>query len=328
METRISVNRLRDILLKVLGENGAGADESRVIAEEIIYAQIRGKESHGILMLDSMIKRLSKRDVVITTEKDGGAFALINGNGKAGPIVANYAMDLCVKKAEEYGIGFVAVKNPSPFLTAGYHVWRVASEQKYIAICCSVAKSKVAPHNSSEAIFGTNPLGFAFPTLDYPIVVDMALTNIPAARIKQAAEANEQLPFGVAIDDNGQYTTDPNVALKGALTTFGGYKGSAIATCIELMAGAFLDVKCGKQNGEMRSMLFVVLKPDLFADKQKILKNASNLRHDVQASKPIGDEKPILSGDNAEMKARKAEAEGILLTEQEVKTLKKYAVNL
>ena len=42
------------------------------------------------------------------------------------------------------------------------------------------------------------------------------------------------------MDADGNPTNDPNEVLKGALLTFGGYKGSAIAMMVELLAGAMI----------------------------------------------------------------------------------------
>ncbi|MGV6848156.1 MAG: Ldh family oxidoreductase, partial [Marinibacterium sp.] len=49
------------------------------------------------------------------------------------------------------------------------------------------------------------------------------------------------LPEGVAIDKDGNPTTDPQAALDGAMLTFGSYKGSALSIMIELLAGPLID---------------------------------------------------------------------------------------
>ena len=52
--------------------------------------------------------------------------------------------------------------------------------------------------------------------------------------------AGKPLPDGWAIDLQGQPTTDPDAALAGAMLPFGGHKGSAIGTMIELLAGIMI----------------------------------------------------------------------------------------
>ena len=46
-----------------------------------------------------------------------------------------------------------------------------------------------------------------------------------------------QLPEGVAVDTEGQPTTDPAAALNGAFLTFGGHKGSGLSLIVELLGG-------------------------------------------------------------------------------------------
>ena len=43
----------------------------------------------------------------------------------------------------------------------------------------------------------------------------------------------QQLPPGVAVGPDGQPTRDPDEALKGALLTFGGHKGSGLSLVVE-----------------------------------------------------------------------------------------------
>ena len=44
------------------------------------------------------------------------------------------------------------------------------------------------------------------------------------------------MPPGTGLDPEGNETTDPNQIVKGVLLPFGGYKGSAIALMVELLA--------------------------------------------------------------------------------------------
>ncbi|MDR1001981.1 MAG: Ldh family oxidoreductase [Oscillospiraceae bacterium] len=326
---KITVDNLKAKLVEVLTLAGATELDATVVADEIIYGQIRGKKSHGLLMLPSMVKRASKGADRIKVLSDSEQFAFLDGCECIGPVVSKRAMDISVEKTLNHGFSIVGVKNPYPFITAGYPVWNVVNKHKLIAIDISVANSKVAPYGSTEPIFGTNPIGFAFPTKEHPIVIDMSITKIPAAKIKQSIESGKLLPENVALDNEGNFTTDPNKALKGALTTFGGYKSSAIALMVELLAGAFLNQKCGKQNGEMRAMLFFTCKPDLFVDMDSVLRNASNLRNDINNSRPISPDDPARTpGDNAELLMNDALQNGIMLSVSEQQLLEKVGVSL
>lgn len=48
------------------------------------------------------------------------------------------------------------------------------------------------------------------------------------------------MPEGWGIDGDGQATTDAQAILDGAMLTFGGHKGSALAAMVELLAGPLI----------------------------------------------------------------------------------------
>ena len=74
------------------------------------------------------------------------------------------------------------------------------------------------------------------------IVIDMATAAMAHGEIQVAAREGEAVPLGTGLDAQGQETTDPNKILDGVLLPFGGYKGSAVALMVELLAaGAIGD---------------------------------------------------------------------------------------
>ncbi|RAD84531.1 oxidoreductase, partial [Burkholderia multivorans] len=58
--------------------------------------------------------------------------------------------------------------------------------------------------------------------------------------IELHAKQGKPIPPEWAIDAQGRPTTDPQAALQGAMRTFGGHKGSALAAMVELLGGALI----------------------------------------------------------------------------------------
>ena len=66
------------------------------VAQEVVFAEARGKKSHGLAMIESMLKRARKGGgpPEVVMRRDAGV--LIDGRGAIGPHVAKLAMDqLC-----------------------------------------------------------------------------------------------------------------------------------------------------------------------------------------------------------------------------------------
>jgi delta1-piperideine-2-carboxylate reductase len=95
----------------------------------------------------------------------------------------------------------------------------------------------VAPHGGRKALFGTNPISFAWPRpTKSPVVFDMATASMAMGEVQIAARDGHSVPLGTGLDAGGKLTTDPSEILKGMLLPFGGHKGSAVALMVELLA--------------------------------------------------------------------------------------------
>lgn len=58
------------------------------------------------------------------------------------------------------------------------------------------------------------------------------------------------LPPGWGLDREGRPSTDPAAVLAGAMLPFGGHKGSALATMIELLAGPLIADRTSRQSAD------------------------------------------------------------------------------
>ena len=89
-------------------------------------------------------------------------------------------------------------------------------------------------------------------TLSLPEAYDLALEVLSAngfsddhaeaiaRNVTDGERAGKALPEGWGIDSQGQPTTDAAEVLNGAMLTFGGHKGSALAAMVELLAGPLI----------------------------------------------------------------------------------------
>ncbi|MBZ4261333.1 Ldh family oxidoreductase, partial [Mycobacterium tuberculosis] len=86
-----------------------------------------------------------------------------------------------------------------------------------------------------------NPIAFGWPRQDKPpFIVDMATSAAARGEIQLHQRAGKALPEGWGIDSQGRPTTDAAEVLNGAMLTFGGHKGSALAAMVELLAGPLI----------------------------------------------------------------------------------------
>ena len=185
-----------------------------------------------------------------------------DANLKLGQPVAFDALQRCMELADKFGIGQVSVDNTFHYLWGGGYVMDVA-KKGYIAYTnCTSVLAEVVPFGGKFPTLGTNPHSWAFPTQDavgFPIVVDWATSTVAMGRVQQFKREGKQLPHGVAVDADGNLTTDPNAAV--SLLTFGEHKGyglSLIDEVVGALIGGSLPTIRGRQveQGEKSSTNF------------------------------------------------------------------------
>ncbi|MEX2671203.1 MAG: Ldh family oxidoreductase [Phycisphaeraceae bacterium] len=163
-----------------------------------------------------------------------------DANRKLGQAVAFEAMDACMKMADKFGVGVVAVDNAFHYLWGGGYVIDAAKKGYIAYTACTAALAEVVPFGGKHPTLGTNPHSWAFPTTDavgFPICVDWATSTVAMGRVQQFAREGKQLPPNAAVDAEGNPTTDPNRVA--ALMPFGAHKGYGLALIDELL-GAYM----------------------------------------------------------------------------------------
>ena len=262
-----------------------------------------------------------------------------NANKKLGQATAVEAMTTCMKLADKYGIGAVAVDNAFHYLWGGGYVID-AAKRGYIAYtCCTAALAEVVPFGGKAATLGTNPHSWGFPTTEavgFPICIDWATSTIAMGRVQQLAREGKMLPPGCAVDVDGKETTDP--AKVKSLVPFGAHKGYGLALIDEVLGaytgGSLPTLRCRFGQGpadEKRtpSFYFQVMRPDAidcgnFAQGRTQAANVKAVLDDILGH---GNRPGVMLPGELEHKAaqRSAAAGGLLFTDVEIGELAKLA---
>jgi LDH2 family malate/lactate/ureidoglycolate dehydrogenase len=232
-------------------------------------------------------------------------------------------MDAAITMTRKYGMGAVAVRNSSHFGGAGYFSER-AAKQGLIGFAFTNASPAIAPTGSKEALFGTNPIGAAFPLPDAdPIVMDMATSIVARSRVRaMLALGQKTIPEGWALDPDGKPTNDPAIAVKGSVLPIGGAKGYALSMMVELLCSALSDGEPGFQvtyeNVVKRpstiSQFFFAMNPEGFAGLEPYKKRAGFIAAKAKGAKPIeGGAPPRLPGERSGEIDKKNRAEGMAM---------------
>ena len=114
------------------------------------------------------------------------------------------------------------------------------------------------------------------PSNDLPVILDMSSSQIPFGKVVLAKAANEKLPENVALDKDGNITSNPLAVLSGGgLLPFAGFRGSGIAFTVELLGGALTKSAVGKKIGGGWGSFFILIDPSIFRDLKEFKNEVS-----------------------------------------------------
>lgn len=235
---------------------GCSPEDANLAANVLIKADLRGIDSHGVARLIGYVRLWEKKRInpkpQIKVVHETATTATVDGDAGLGLIVAPFAMQVAIEKAEKYGSGWVSVRNSNHFGIAGYHAL-MAVEKDMIGFAMTNASPLVSPTYSSERLLGTNPMCYAFPAGNYPpVIVDMATSAAANGKLEIAQRAGKQVPEGWIQDKEGKPVTDPH-ALKsgGALLPLGSdfehgsHKGFGLSATVDILSAVLSGANYG-----------------------------------------------------------------------------------
>lgn len=325
MVMELSVAELEELVSNVFENEGFSEEEVDISTDEIVDAHCRGRTTIGASYVTNLKGWKDGEPEDMEIIGDAESFRLIEGNGAVGTYVSVEAMDLAMEMADSQGIGIVGVNNATPFLAAGYNPRR-AAEEGYIGMNWCNGGSTVAMYGGAEPVIGTNPIGVGIPAGDVPIVLDIASSKVANADVAVAEDLNEELPENVAVNEDGEPTTDPTEAKEGALLPFGDHKGSGIGFMVELLTGALLDGKVGTNISGNLGMVFIAIKPDLFTSREEFDERVASLIAEANDSEPLaGFDEVYYPGQHGELRRQECLENGVEIRDDVYETLVELA---
>jgi L-2-hydroxycarboxylate dehydrogenase (NAD+) len=331
----ITAEQEKAIIIEILTKMNVPKEDAEIVADVTLDANLKGFSSHGLGRFPQYIKGLKagtiKTDAEIEIEKETPAMALIDGNHKFGHVVAYKGMEIAIQKAKNTGIGMVGIHDSNHFGVAGYYS-DMAVMEDMIGLVIANTEPAVAPIGGKEPILGTNPIAIGIPSNKNYVSVDMATSASARGKLLEAIRKGQKIPENVALDVEGNPTTDPKAALKGSILPFGAHKGYALAFMIEILAGPLVKAAYGKgvkgtaNHEEMctKGDLMMAIDISKFVDIEKFKEDVDEFIAEIKGS----GEGIFIPGDMEVRNIRNARDNGIPVDEVLYAQLKEIADEL
>ncbi len=240
----MTLDELRSLARAKLRSVGLAPDHADAVAETMVAGEGDGCASHGIYRLlvaaNSVKAGVVVPDAVPVVSEPAAAVVRVDGGRGFAQLPFRMGLPLLVDKARRHGIAAMALGNCVHFAALWPEVEAVVAHG-LVALACTPSHAWVAPAGGTRPVFGTNPIAFGWPRPGRdPFVFDFATSAVARGEIELHRRAGKPVPDDWGYDAGGNPTTDAEQVLAGAMRTFGGHKGSALAAMVELLAGPLI----------------------------------------------------------------------------------------
>jgi ureidoglycolate dehydrogenase (NAD+) len=238
---RVRYRELLNFATAVFSVQGMNSAAAETVAEVLVWANERGIDSHGVMRIPIYLSEMKTGEYDPTGQpvirQLLPATFIMDCNRSPGPVCMMRAAARAMHLAETFGVGVGVVSDPTHVGAIGHYAQWVA-ERGYAALVIVAGLPLMAYHGARVASIATSPIAIATPRptpQNPPVLLDMATSFMPFGRIHQAAAEDKPLPEGVALDADGEPTTDPRQAT--TLLPVGGAKGSGLSLMFECLTG-------------------------------------------------------------------------------------------
>ena len=350
----IPYDQLLDFTIAIFISMGCSSQDARIAAVALLSADLRGIDSHGVARL-SGYARLQEAGRANPKPRmriihETPSTAVVDGDSGLGLVVAPFAMQVAIDKAEKVGTGWVSVQNSNHFGIAGYHALQAVARDM-IGIAMTNASALVAPTFSLERLLGTNPICVAVPAGEEPpFVADLATTTAANGKLEILQRKGEAAPLGWIQDKYGQPSTDPHeLKTGGALLPLGGdrdhgsHKGYALGAVVDILSAVLSGANYGPwvppfpayvpmptgMPGKGIGHFLGAMRIDAFRPAADFKWHMDNWIRRFRSATPIpGQEKVLIPGDPERAMEAERRSAGIPLLPAVVEDLKALAQKL
>ncbi len=229
---------LQEFTKEVFVRVGMPPEGAEAEAGALIWANLRGVDSHGVLRIPWYVENVDKGVMNpkpnIQVIKETPATLFVEADRAMGPVVTIFVVNLVMEKAKKAGIGWALIRNLTHQGALGYYSQMMAKKDMAgIVFVCN--PPNMAPYGAKVAGVHNSPIAISVPAKrHHPLNLDMATSVVAGGKLWLADDKGIPIPEGWALDKEGKPTTDPKKV--GALLPFSGPKGSGLAIMFECLS--------------------------------------------------------------------------------------------
>ncbi|MBR0663798.1 Ldh family oxidoreductase [Roseomonas hellenica] len=312
----------RDIFVAV----GVGADDAALWAETLVWANLRGVDSHGVLRIPRYLELIAQGGIhprpAMRLLKAAGAIALLDADRAPGPVAMARAMEEAIAAARRVHVGWCVARDITHAGAVGHFALRAAAAGM-AGLVMTASIPLMAWPGSRRAVVSTNPIAIAIPAGRHPpLLLDMATAKVALGKIMSARQTGAPIPPDWGIDAEGAPTTDATAVA--TLLPMAGPKGAGLSLMIECLASlaagnpviapALAGAPGTAKGGTAMNGVAIALDLAAFGDPAGFVQSVDALAEAVAAQpKAAGTDALLLPGERGDAELARRRRSGIPL---------------
>jgi LDH2 family malate/lactate/ureidoglycolate dehydrogenase len=299
-----SSRKLEPLIRDFLVSLGAADIIASDVAHSLIVMSLRGVDSHGIMLLPGLLKRIkSGRCQIKKTAEfitDYPSIGVVDAYLSPGQHAGMAAVRHAVTKASQTGVYLATIKNSNHFGGCTPFLLHAVSSGM-IAFVASNSAQSMAIYGAKIPNMGNNPLGFGAPVKgSHPFLFDFSSAVMSYGKLANYKAQGLKIPEGAFFKPTERREANVAYEIAGQLTDislpFGGYKGASIAVMLEVLSGILSGGAFGRttelidDNGHFHgpSHFVLVINPALTSGNNEIFtERMRSLISDIRGKEEI-----------------------------------------
>ena len=282
---------------------GFAKEESQIITDVLLTADLYGIESHGMQRMVRYYKSLKSGKTNLNAKfeivKETPVSCVIDAHFGMGQLAGHFAMEKAIEKAKKSGMAIVTVRNSNHYGICGYYA-KMACDQGLIGLATTNSESIMVPTNARMAMLGSNPIAIAMPAQPVDFLFDASTTVVTRGKLEVYNKKGAALPHGWALNAQGKDSTDSADVLKnilakkgggilplgGSSELTGGHKGYGYGMISEIFSSVLSLGRTSNHIGD--DGMFgtchgcMVIDPDLFGTREEIKQKMSAFLQEIR----------------------------------------------
>lgn len=303
---------------RILVEKGFSEGRAALSAKLYADASRDGVYTHGLNRFVKFIASMEKGVVDIQAEpvlkESLGILERYDGNRGPGNLNAHFCMKRAIEMAKRQTMGCVALSNTNHWMRPGNY-GLMAVEENCIGILWTNTVPNMPPWGGREAKLGNNPVVFAIPHGDAPVLVDVAMSMFSYGKLESYARSGKELPVDGGLNKEQKITKNAAEILETRqCLPIGYWKGSGLSLALDLTAAVLAGGRTSRMVGELPaetglSQVFIAISLDALPDKEELIRQIDVSLKDLKESAPVSGDMPVhFPGENM-MRIRKENME-------------------